>query len=215
MLGGSAAKSPSVGGYLTDASLRKRSPRRPRQGGSHCGGGAAKTQGGAGGLRAPPVALRASPADRSLPPSPPALPKKNGRPPKKYRRLSLLGLAADPPSVGGYLTETWPPSLREDAVAPGHVRALPRRVPRLCGRGCLAPVARRRRAGGRNKGAFRPRRFRPALARRPSRTFASLRKRSPRRPRQGGSHCGGGDRKDARGRGWLAGSAGRSAGFAR
>ena len=52
----------------------------------------------------------------------------------------------------------------------------------------------RREGGGREgetRGRLRPRRFRPALARRPSRPLASSRKRTPRRPELGGVRGGG------------------------
>ena len=60
--------------------------------------------------------------------------------------------AADPTSISRYLPETQPPSLRQDAIAPGHVganaghlRALPRRVPRLLWGDGQSTEARRRR----------------------------------------------------------------------
>ena len=81
-----------------------------------------------------------SPADRSLPPSPPAQTevwKVGGL--EAWSRTRQPSAAA-PTSISRYLPETQPPSLRQDAVAPGHVganaghiRALPRRAPRLPG----------------------------------------------------------------------------------
>ena len=119
----------------------------------------ARLRGRACGLRRSLCGL--TPADRSLPPSPP-----------------LASRAAQRRWHGGGVSAKT--RVRRDASALTPGTSVPSRAerPGFCG-GIATPLAvRRRRAGGRNQGAGRPRRFRPALARRPSRTLASSRERS-------------------------------------